>query len=212
MSAYKNRGELVQDIQKYMNRSEPHIVKKIPQWIHMAEDMLDRVLRHPAAIQTLNYSMREGDQEVPAPDKLLELKTIKVKETGDTLFRRSIETLADGDRSNEYPVAFCSQGEKFILDKPAPKDMDIQLIYFEATEKLKTDSDTNLYLFYCGDILLYYALSEGFGYDNNQAEAQYWEQKAVQSFTALEQQIEKEKVAGSTLVNMGNRRFLNKYF
>lgn len=212
MSAYNTVSELYDDVQKYLDRNESSIVNKIPMWVHMAEDELDRRLRHPAAEMVQSYVVKAGYDYVPAPRNLLELKSLRLVDEGRTLYRRSLETLYELPKSDEKPLAFASRANYYILDKTVKVDTTIEFIYYTAPDKLGNENSANLYLVACGDFLLYVALSNGFAYDANPQESAYFRQLAEASLATLQDQINRESMAGHTLVQFSNQEFLSTYF
>lgn len=212
MSAYSNAAELYADVQAYMNRNETSIVNKIPMWVHMAEDELDRRLRHPAAEEVQSYTVPAGFDFIPAPRNLLELKSIRAEGTKSPLNRRSLETLYDTPSYSDEPVAFASRANYYILNEKVKEDTTYEFIYWTTPEKLSNTNSSNLYLVSCGDFLLYAALAYGFGYDVNPQEAQYFRQLAETALANLQEQITREALSGHTLVQWSNSDFVSTYF
>lgn len=212
MSNYTTVSDLYADVQLYMNRNEASIVNKIPLWVRMAEDELDRRLRHPATEAVLSYVVQQGSDRIPAPTNLAELKYLRIPELNRVLYRRSIETLYDLPVDDEFPTGFASVSNQYILNLAAPANTTFEYTFYMTPSKLSLANASSVYLVQCGDILLYLALSFGFAYDQNPEESNYWRGTAEQALAMLNEQIQRESMSGSTMVTFANRDFLQTYF
>lgn len=208
---YKSASELYSDVQKYMDRNESSIVNKIPLWVHLAEDELDRRLRHPACQLSALITVYNGTDYIPAPSNMLELSWLKRKESNTVLKRLFFETLHSLPNYEKYPVAFAAKANKYVLDKPVQEDTVFEILYYVEPTKL-TQSSTNMYLQIAADYLLFSALAHGFSYDTNLDEAAYYRTLAENSFASLENQITKEAYAGSTMFQFNDNSFIERYF
>lgn len=212
MSAYANAAQLYSDIEQYMDRHEASIVNRIPMWVHMAEDELDRRLRHPAAEEVQNYEVKAGFDFIPAPRNLLELKSLRLEGVSVPLTRRSLETLYDVPSWESHPVAFASRANYYILDKKVKEDTNVEFIYWTTPEKLSNTNSSNLYLVAAADFLLYAALSSAFSYDTNPEESQYYRGLAETALSNIQSQISREAMSGHTLVCWSDTTSLSTYF
>lgn len=212
MSNYTTVSDLYADVQLYMNRNETSIVNKIPLWVRMAEDELDRRLRHPATEAVLTYTVTQGTDRIPAPANLAELKYIRIPSVKRILYRRSIETLYELPLDDQLPTGFASVSNSYVLNIVAPADTVFEYNFYMTPSKLSTSNASSVYLVQCGDILLYLALSFGFAYDQNPEESAYWRSTAEQALAMLNEQINREQISGSTLISFSNRDYLQTYF
>ena len=210
--SYSTVSELYNDVQLYMNRNEASIVNKIPMWVNMAEDELDRRLRHPANEALVEYQVIKGQRQIPAPANLAELKFIRVPDADRILYRRSIETLFDLPIGDDYPTGFASVSNQYVLNFEAKQDFLVEYCFYMVPDKLSNQNASNTYLTLCGDLLLYLTLSEGFSYDMNLEDSAYFRQKAEKVLADLEEQIKKEERSGSTLVTFASADALSNYF
>lgn len=211
-NAFNNFGELRAAVETYLDRNDELVLSKIPLWANMTHDVLDRLLRHPAAEKTLNYVIRPGDKNIPIPTNLLELKLIRVAETGEVLYWRTLETLADLPLDSNLPTGFARLGNVYVINRAPTRDVNIQYSYFVSPTRMKESGDTNLYLVAAGDAMLYYILKEAHAYLTNFEESQYWEQKAIECLNQLSMQIEREKEAGSSLIYWGGLDNVESYY
>ena len=214
MATYSNVSDLYSAVQAYMGRNETGIINKIPLWVSFAEDELDRRLRHPAAITTQEYTVSGKSSTIPAPESLLELKSITQLPSLQPLLRRSFESLFQPPYPTQkgMATAFASHGGEFILNEVMGEDTVFQVSYYASPLKLSTNNPENLYLSACGDFLLFTALAHGFAYDTNAEESQYYKLMAEAVLSTLSEQIQREDLAGSTLVTFANSDYLETYY
>lgn len=210
--ARKTYKDLMDDVKHYLNRTDEDTLSRIPTWIHLAQDTLDRILRHPAAEMVMRYPVKKGEDVIPIPMNLIELKSLRNSDTGDVLYRRSLETLYATPVDNIYPTGYSRKGIEYILNKKAEVDFEIEAIFYVAPIKLERSTDHNLYTMQCYDMMMYYALSEGFGYLQDSANAQAYQQKAEVSYNMLMESIRREEYSGSTLVYFSDQEEMSNYF
>ena len=203
MAAFSKFSDLIREVKEQLNRNDDATVSKIPFWYKKAHDVLDRVLRHPAAEKSLFYTIAIGDKEIPIPTNLLELKLIRIVDTNKVIYWRTLETLNDVPLDDNYPTGFARLGNRYLLNTSAKKPIQIEYSYFVTPNVLVNGEDTNLYLIAAGDIIMALICSYGFAYLANNEEGAYWESQAMSMLATLNEQIEREKIAGSSLIFWG---------
>lgn len=208
----KTYKDLISDVKHYMNRNDEDTLSRIPTWIYLAQDILDRTLRHPAAETMLRFPMTTETNVIPIPTNLLELKSVRNGATGDVLYRRSLETLYLTPFHSLYPTGYSRCGAEYIVNKKPEVPFEMEVIFYVAPPKLTKPTDRNLYTSQCYDMLMYYALSEGFGYLLDSEQSQHYLQKAETSFRLLEESIRREEFSGSTLVYFSDEQAMGSYF
>lgn len=213
MAKYDNVNQLYADIQQYVNRNESTFTTLIPTWVYQAETELDRRLRHPAAEVISSFTVLAGNNYIPAPTQLLELKSIRSRKTNDMLYRRSYEVLYDVLNDTRYPIRFASVANRYYLDKIVEsEDVDYEFVFYTAPDKLSVTHVTNFYLDTVPDVLLYLGLEAAFIYDGQPDQAVYWRQMAETQLALLNEQIDRESYQGSTLVPWQNNERNNFYY
>ena len=208
----KTYKDLMTDIKHYLNRTDEDTLSRIPTWVHLAQDQLDRILRHPAAEIVMSYPVKVGSDIIPIPHNLIELKNLRNTDTGDVLYRRSLETLYSTPLHSKYPTGYSRKGAEYVLNKKSEVDFIMEVIFYVAPAKLEKQSDVNLYTMQCYDMMMYYALAEGFSYLQDMQNAQYYQQKADTSYNMLMESIRREEFSGSTLVYFSDQEELSNYF
>lgn len=213
MSSFKDVQELYAAVQKYMDRNDKSVVDKIPMWVNMAEQELDRRLRHPAAMVRALITIPANTGQIKAPANLSELVHARVQGQEQPMYRRSLEMLyAPPEPLGIYPTAIASMQNTYQFNKLCHEDFQLEFIYYVAPNKLSLENVTNLYLVALGDFLLYVALSNGFSYDTNLEESAYYRSMAEKALADLQEQIEREAISGSTMVSLSDSRHLVRYF
>lgn len=208
----KTFKDLATDIKHYLNRTDEDTLSRIPTWVHLAQDTLDRILRHPAAEIVLRYPVKVGVGVIPIPTNLLELKHLRNTTTGEVLYRRSLETLYETPLNSKYPTGYSRKGHEYVLNKEAEEEFEMEVIFYTAPTKLSKPGDFNLYTMQCYDMMMYYALAEGFSYLMDTAQSQYYQQKADTSYSMLIESIRREEFSGSTLVYFSDQASMGNYF
>ena len=200
------------DVKHYLNRNDEDTLSRIPTWIHLAQDTLDRILRHPAAETVIRFPVKVGADIIPIPTNLLELKNLRNSKTGEVLYRRSLETLYLTPLHSKFPTGYSRKGVEYILNKPAEEEFEMEVIYYTAPTKLSKPGDINLYTLQCYDMMMYYAIAEAFSYLQDPSQAQYFQQKAEASYNMLMDSIRREEFSGSTLVYFSDEAAMSQYF
>lgn len=208
----KNYKNLLIDVKMYLNRDDEDTLSRIPMWIDSAHDVLDRMVRHPAGETNAMFTMKAGTDIIPIPTNLLELKHLRIPETGTVMYRRTLENLYDDVGRSELPTGYSRKVNWYILNKKVERDVVFEVIYYTAPTKLKEPGDINLYTVQCYDILLYYTLAEAFAYLLNSEESNLYGQKASQAFEMLKSALDREEHSGSTLVYLGDLQAASMYF
>ena len=103
---FNNYSELIAKVKLYLDRNDAETIDQIPFWVNAVEGQLDRVLRHPAAEKFMYYTLEAGQESIPTPKELLELKLLRNAETKEILYWRTAETIYDPPYPVEYPTAF----------------------------------------------------------------------------------------------------------
>ena len=208
----KTYKDLAGDVKHYLNRNDEDTLSRIPTWIHLAQDTLDRILRHPAAETVIRFPVKVGADIIPIPTNLLELKNLRNSKTGEVLYRRSLETLYLTPLHSKFPTGYSRKGVEYILNKPAEEEFEMEVIYYTAPTKLSKPGDINLYTLQCYDMMMYYAIAEAFSYLQDPSQAQYFQQKAEASYNMLMDSIRREEFSGSTLVYFSDEAAMSQYF
>lgn len=212
MPAFNNVQELYDSVKDYLDRDDISFTKKIPLWVGMAEDELDRRLRHPASETVFEYTVQKGQDVIPAPANLSELRTIRNKKTNRVLTKRYPETLYMEPLPDEEPTSFMSRANFYVLNMPVKEDTTFEYVFYIIPDRLGDKHGSSLYLEALGDFLLFVALEHGFTYGAADSEAAYFRGLAERSLANLQQQINNESIAGSTIFNFGDTEQVNRYY
>lgn len=212
MATFNNVQELYDSIKDYLDRDDSSFTKKIPLWVSMAEDELDRRLRHPASETVFEYKVQKGVDVIPAPANLSELRTIRNKNTNLVLTKRYPETLYMEPKPCKEPTSFMSRANYYVLNMPVVEDTTFEYVFYIIPDRLGDQHGSSLYLEVLGDFLLFVALEHGFTYGAADAEAAYFRGLAERSLANIQQQINDESIAGSTIFNFGDMSQLERYY
>lgn len=209
---FNNYGELIDKISQYADRNDAETINLIPFWVNQVEDVLDRELRHPAAEKFMVYNLPAGQDSIPTPKQLLELRTLRNMETKEILYWRTPETIYDPPYPVDYPTAFYRRADRYVLNMPAKQPLQIEYVFYTTQPKLVNPGDNNLYLAACGDILMYMALAQLFQFIENDEEANKYQAMGQAALAQLQSQIVRESKSGSSLVFNGQMHQATIYF
>lgn len=201
-----------------MNRDEETLNRNIPYWVSNAEDELDKLLRHPAALVVENYVVKAGLNRIPAPLEMTEIYSIRNLALGVMLYRKPYEILYESYNNTNYPQYFGALGPDFYLDKSVPEDTNFEFVFYSSPPKLgSTDKDGNIvnnnfYLQVMSDYLLCSSLAKSFLFDGQPDKSAAWSQNASTILANLNEQIKREEFQGSTTIAMCDVPRLQHYF
>lgn len=197
---FDNYEELKNGIRETINRDDM-FDNLIPTWIRMAEENLDRELRHPAMVTSYKITVPEGEQTIPLSTNYLAMFYIRYK--GKLLSRTSLEVLSELDSDGE-PTHFASNENKYAVNGATSVPREFEVKYYAAPPRLSQELADTLYLFIACDYIYFYATAEGFEYDSQLDKAAYWRNKASSTLAAIQYQADKERDSGSTLITFAN--------
>lgn len=206
MQEITNYGELKQAVQTWLNRKDHSTVSNIPMFINFAEKQFTRLVKLPYYEATINRTIIPDNAFVEVPNDLLSVKHLAVN--GHILTRTDVETFTrltqldaiGKSLERSEPYYFTRIGDR-IVTQPSLKTGDlVSLIYHRDIPEMKDDKDCPYSLMVAPDVMLYLSLRHASTFLRDNEQEMYWMQKANDSATEINAQLDQAEWGGSSLV------------
>jgi hypothetical protein len=195
--AVNNLGELRTLVKDWSNRTDISN-SVIDSFINIAQDRANRILRLPIleGFSTITVT----NNTLLLPSDYLEVKSLTVVVNGKSieLERKDLAFVTKQQNNQGIPKYFARKQSKFIIG-PSSDVSSADLYYYYVADDLVNDTDSNWFVEYGTDLLLYGALSELALYTKNTEEALQYEAKFKATATDLIKMAEDADWSGSTI-------------
>lgn len=193
-------AELRTRVKDWANRSDISN-GTIDDFINTALDRAVRILRLPVLEATATLTVLDGGIAI-LPNDYLEAKELTVDYSGRTIgLERKDINFVDKQASNAAgaPKYFARKQNKLKI-APAPQSgSTVDLYYYYSPDSLVEDTDTNWFVKFGNDMLLYGALVELSLYIKNPEEAVQWEAKFGAAARDIQAMADNAEWSGSTI-------------
>jgi len=173
----------------------------IDDFINTALDRALRLLRLPVMEATATLSVLDNGVTI-LPNDYIEAKELSLSYAGRTIgLQRKDANFVDKALSTYTgaPQYFARKQNKLII-APAPlTGSTVNLYYYYSPDSLEEDTDTNWFVKFANDMLLYGALVELSLYIKNPEEAVQWEAKFGSALRDIQNMADSAEFSGSTL-------------
>lgn len=189
--AISTYSELKTTIANYLARSDLNAI--IPDFIKLAESRLSRDLRIRQMLAVATAQTTAGDSTIGLPTDFLEMRDIHL----DT---NPVVTMAYMSPSNFYnkartkesgkPVNYTVLATEMQLAPVPDAAYTLQMLYYVNPPSLSDTNQSNVWLTYCTDALIYASLAEAEPYLMNDARLQTWGalyERAISSISVADQ-------------------------
>jgi hypothetical protein len=197
--AISNLSELRARIKDWANRSDISN-DNIDNFINIALDRAVRMLRLPVLEATASLSVLDGGITY-LPNDYLEAKELKLDYSGRSigLERKDVNFVEKQRHFTGAPKYFARKLNQLII-APAPvTGSSVDLYYYYSPDSLDEDTDTNWFVKFANDMLLYGALVELSLYIKNPEEALQWEAKFGAAVRDIQAMADNAEWSGSTI-------------
>lgn len=196
--AVSNFGQLRTLVKDWGNRTDISDAT-INSFINLAQDRANRVLRIPV-LEKVSATLPIVNGTVVIPSDYLEAKALTITVAGRTmdLQRKDLPYVLSKELDGGHARYFAREANKFILG-PHGKATTAKLAYYYVAPDLVNDTDTNWFVEYGTDLLLYGALAEQALYTKNTEEAAQFEAKFRGAAAEIENMAQQAEASGSTL-------------
>lgn len=189
--ALSTYSELQSTIAAYLARND--LTGVIPDFIRLAEERLCRDLRIRNMLSVSTAITTPSDNTVGLPADFLEMRDIHL----DTNPISSLTYMAPNNfyrkarvKEAGKPFNYTTLASEIQLAPIPDAEYTLQMLYYAKPNPLSVDNQTNVWLTYCGDALLYASLAEAEPYLMNDGRIQTWAalyQRAIDAISTADQ-------------------------
>jgi len=174
-------NSLVDDIEKYLERTDQATIDKIPTFIMLAEQALATELKF---LGNLTVTTSNFVQDSPIVDKPARWrKTVSMNVTVDgkryPIFLRKYEYLREywpDPVETDIPKYYCDYDYTHWLIAPTPAaNYNFEVLYYERLQPLDSSNQTNWFTIYAPQALLYGSLLQAMPYLKNDERTPLWQ-------------------------------------
>lgn len=197
--AISNLSDLRTRIKDWANRSDISN-DTLDTFINIALDRAVRMLRLPVLEATASLSVLDGGITY-LPNDYLEAKELKLDYAGRSigLERKDVNFVEKQRHFNGAPKYFARKQNQLIIAPAPTTGSSVDLYYYYSPDSLDEDTDTNWFVKFANDMLLYGALVELSLYIKNTEEALQWEAKFGAAVRDIQAMADNAEWSGSTI-------------
>jgi hypothetical protein len=200
MAAISNYGTLKTEIENIVNRSD--LDTDIPLWIQLGQLRIYREVRARAFESSFSTAISSG--VIALPTGYLDLKYAYIDGSpARSLERKDAEWILYNyptRSADSKPAYIARDGTNFIFGPYPDSAYTVKGVCYAKLTAFSADADANWFTTDGADLMLFAALTEGFAFIQDDANAQKWD--ARYEFTKRRIQVyeEQEEFSGSPLV------------
>jgi len=164
---------LVENIQSYLERSDPATIEKIPLFIMLAEQVIASQIKFLGNMTVNTSTMVTGENIIAKPARWHKTVSVNVTIAGkrNPVFNRRYEYLREywpDPAETEVPKFYCDYDYTHWLIAPTPDDdYAFEVLYYERVQPLDSSNQTNWFTQYAPQALLYGALLQAMPFLKN---------------------------------------------
>ena len=164
---------LVENIQSYLERTDPATIEKIPLFIMLAEQVIASQIKFLGNMTVNASTMVTGDNIIAKPARWHKTVSVNVTVAGNRqpVFNRRYEYVREywpNPAATEVPKFYCDYDYTHWLIAPTPDDdYAFEVLYYERVQPLDSSNQTNWFTQYAPQALLYGALLQAMPFLKN---------------------------------------------
>ena len=164
---------LVENIQSYLERSDPATIEKIPLFIMQAEQVIASQIKFLGNMTVNASTMVTGENIIAKPARWHKTVSVNVTVAGERqpVFNRRYEYVREywpNPTATEVPKFYCDYDYTHWLIAPTPDDdYAFEVLYYERVQPLDSSNQTNWFTQYAPQALLYGALLQAMPFLKN---------------------------------------------
>lgn len=192
---------LVEDVQKYMERNDAEFVAMIPTLIGLAESAIAAELKSLLQLIVVETTLTTGDPVLIKPTRWR--KTISMKINGKPVLLRSQDYIAqyNSESDNGMPKYYSEYDYNNWNFAPAPdQDYPIEIIYYSLVQPLDSTNQTNLFTQIAPQAMLFGTLLQAQGYLKALDKLPVWKAYYTDCIAALKKEDQTRRVDRNTSV------------
>jgi hypothetical protein len=182
---------LVENIQSYLERSDPATLEKIPLFIMLAEQIIASQIKFLGnlTVNTSNYVQGEAIVVKPARWHKTVSMNITVAGKRQPVLLRKYEYLREywpDPAQTDVPKFYCDYDYSHWLVAPTPdQPYNFEVLYYERVQPLDSSNQTNWFTQYAPQALLYGSLLQAMPFLKNDERVQMWQALYQQTMDVL---------------------------
>jgi hypothetical protein len=164
---------LVENIQSYLERTDPATIEKIPLFIMLAEQVIASQIKFLGNMTVNASNMVTGQNIIAKPARWHKTVSVNVTVAGkrQPVFNRRYEYVREywpDPAETEVPKFYCDYDYTHWLIAPTPDDdYAFEVLYYERVQPLDSSNQTNWFTQYAPQALLYGALLQAMPFLKN---------------------------------------------
>jgi hypothetical protein len=192
---------LVEDVQKYMERNDAEFVAMIPTLIGLAESAIAAELKSLLQLVVVETTLTTGDPVLIKPTRWR--KTISMKINGKPVLLRSQDYIAqyNSESDNGMPKYYSEYDyNNWNFAPPPDDDYPIEIIYYSLVQPLDSTNQTNLFTQIAPQAMLFGTLLQAQGYLKALDKLPVWKSYYTDCIAALKKEDQTRRVDRNTSV------------
>lgn len=192
---------LVEDVQKYMERDDPDFVAQIPSLIGLAESAIAAELKTLLQLVVVETTILTGETVLIKPTRWR--KTISMKVNGAPVLLRSQDYVAQylSESDPAQPKYYAEYDYNNWNFAPEPdQDYPVEIIYYSLVQPLDSTNQTNLFTQIAPQAMLFGTLLQAQGYLKALDKLPVWKSYYADCLTALKKEDQTRRVDRNTSV------------
>jgi len=194
-------SNLVEDVQRYMERDDAGFVAQIPSLIGLAEAAIAAELKSLLQLTVVETTLAENQVILNKPARWR--KTVSMKVNGAPIVMRSQDYVAmyQSQSTAGTPKFYAEYDYNNWAIAPAPSaDSAVEIIYYSEIQKLDTSNQTNLFTRECPQAMLFGTLLQAQGYLKALDKLPVWKAYYTESLAALKKEDSSRRIDRNTTV------------
>ena len=192
---------LVEDVQRYMERDDAGFVAQIPSLIGLAEAAIAAELKSLLQLTVVETTLATNQDVLNKPARWR--KTVSMKVNGAPVLLRSQDYIAQyqSQSSNAQPKYYSEYDYNNWNFAPKPdQDYPVEIIYYSLIQPLDDSNQTNLFTRECPQAMLFGTLLQAQGYLKALDKIPVWKQYYTESLAALKKEDNSRRIDRNTTV------------
>jgi hypothetical protein len=194
-------NNLVEDVQRYMERDDAGFIAQIPNLIGLAEAAIAAELKSLLQLTVVETILATGQDVLVKPARWR--KTVSMKVNGAPVLLRSQDYIAQyqSESTNGIPKYYGEYDYNNWNFAPFPdSDYPVEIIYYSLIQPLDSNNQQNLFTRECPQAMLFGTLLQAQGYLKALDKLPVWKQYYTESLAALKKEDNSRRIDRNTTV------------
>ena len=192
---------LVLDVQRYMERTDPDFIAQIPSLIGLAESAIAAELKSLLQLIVVETTLLTGATVLLKPTRWR--KTVSMKVNGSPVVIRSQDYVAQylSESNPGRPKFYAEYDYNNFNFAPAPdQDYPVEIIYYSLVQPLDSTNQTNLFTQVAPQAMLFGTLLQAQGYLKSLDKLPVWKAYYTDCIGALKKEDNSRKIDRNTTI------------